>query len=116
MPSERVRATRGGHMPSLLWFQPPPVWSDPVDAAASLKDGDLVLTSEARDWKFELFIDAVFEETEETVDGAKMPTLLCKFSREGRRNDPTKLHFGSVEERQRWKQALEKARDEAQRS
>lgn len=110
LPAERVRATRGGTLSSILGWQPAPVWSNTVDAKASLRDGNLVLESDERDWVFELLMDAVFEEVDEGG-----PTLYCKHTTPGRRNDPTKLHFGSAAERTAWKRALEAARDAAQR-
>ena len=50
------------------------------------------------------------------MGGAKLPTLLCKFSKAGRRDDPCKLHFESEKERAGWRDALCRARDEAQRA
>jgi len=116
LPGARVKATRGGYLSSFLFFTPPPVFADPEDCAVSVKDGKLLLVAADREWAFELFLDTVFEEVVESVDGKPSPSLYCKFSKPGRRDDPTKLHFSSDAERATWKAALEKARDEAQRS
>jgi hypothetical protein len=116
LPTERIRASKGAYLSSILFFTPPPVFADACEVAAAVQEGRLMLTSEERDWAFELFADAVFEETDEKINGEKVPTLLCKFSKAGRRDDPCKLHFGSEEQRGRWKAALEAARDAAGRS
>ena len=116
LPGGRVKATRGGFLSSILFYTPPPVFAEPEDCGVCVKDGKLLLVAAEREWAFELWLDAVFEDCVETVDGKPAPSLLCKFSKPGRRDDPTKLHFGSDAERATWKAALEKARDEAQRS
>ena len=120
LPDERIRASKGAYLSSILFFTPPPVFADAVEVAASVREGKLVLTpgaeAERDPWAFELFADAEFEETEEKVSGDKVPSLLCKFGRAGRRDDPTKLHFGSAEQRARWKAALLAARDAAGRA
>ena len=115
LPGARVKATRGGYLSSILFYTPPPVFADPEDCAVSVKDGKLLLVADDREWAFELFLDAVFEDISENVDGKPMPSLMCKFSKPGRRDDPTKLHFDSDADRATWRAALEKARDEAQR-
>ena len=117
LPTERVRASKGAYLSSFCCAAPKPAYAAPVDVAASLEDGKLVLKADDADaWTFELFQDAEFVDVEETVDGATMPSLHCKFSKAGRRDDPTKLHFGSHEDRTAWREALEKARDEAARA
>jgi hypothetical protein len=122
LPSERVRASKGGYLSSLCCFQPKPVFGEPQEVAASVAEGGkLLLKADGDDgvtWCFELYADAQFLEVEESggADGAKVPSLHCSFSKAGRRDDPTKLHFGSVEERSAWKEALTKARDEAARA
>jgi hypothetical protein len=116
LPAERVRASKGAYLSSMCCMAPKPVYAAPVDAAASVADGKLVLKADdAEAWSFELFKDAEFVDCEETVDGAAMPSLHCKFSKAGRRDDPTKLHFASAEERTAFKDALVAARDEAAR-
>ena len=115
LPGARVKATRGGYLSSILFYTPPPIFAEPEECAVSVKDGKLLLVAEDREWSFELWMDAVFEDCVETVDGKPAPSLWCKFSKPGRRDDPTKLHFGSDAERATWKAALEKARDDAQR-
>ena len=118
LPSEPVRASKGGYLSSFCCFTPAPVFAEARDVAASVADGKLVLTpaeGEGDAWSFELYLDAEFAEVEETVGGAASPSLYCKFSKSARRDDPTKLHFGTAEERAAWKEALLKARDEAAR-
>jgi hypothetical protein len=116
LPSERVRATKGGYLSSFCCFAPKPVYGTPTDVAASVADGKLVLKADDADaWSFELYKDAEFVHCEETVDGAAMPSLHCKFTKAGRRDDPTKLHFASAEDRTAWKDALVAARDAAAR-
>ena len=115
LPGDRIKATKGGYLSSILFYTPPPVFAEPEDCAVSVKGGKVLFVGEQRDWAFELFMDAVFEDCSENVDGKAAPSLLCKFSKPGRRDDPTKLHFASDAERATWRAALEKARDEAQR-
>ena len=117
LPSSRVKATSGwSPLPSLPFFTPPPVWGQPEECAVSVKDGKLVFVAADREWAFELYLDAVFEEVMEAIDGAPSPTLLCKCTKPGRSAHPAKLHFGSDGERASWKGALERARDAAQRA
>jgi hypothetical protein len=80
LPGARVKATRGGYLSSFLFFTPPPVFADPEDCAVSVKDGKLLLVAADREWAFELFLDTVFEEVVESVDGKPSPSLYTPIA------------------------------------